>query len=64
MRLIGGPIHRWLLPAAALAGAVFLPLADLLSRMLLAPMELPVGMITALVGGPFFLYLLKKRGIA
>lgn len=64
MRLIGGPIHRWLLPAAALAGAVFLPLADLLSRMLLAPMELPVGMITALVGGPFFLYLLKKRRVA
>jgi iron complex transport system permease protein len=64
MRLIGGPVHRWLLPAAALAGAAFLPLADLLSRVLLAPRELPVGMITALVGGPFFLYLLKKRGIA
>lgn len=61
MRLLGGPVHRWLLPAAALSGAIFLALADLLSRVVLAPIELPVGMITALVGGPFFLYLLKKR---
>lgn len=64
MRLLGGPTHRWLLPAAALAGAVFLALADLLSRVVLAPIELPVGLVTALVGGPFFLYLLKKRRLA
>lgn len=64
VRLIGGPVHRRLLPAAALAGAVFLALADLLARVLLAPLELPVGMITALVGGPFFLYLLRRRRVA
>jgi iron complex transport system permease protein len=64
MRLIGGPVHRWLLPAAALAGGIFMATADLLSRVILAPMELPVGVITALVGGPFFLYLLKKRRVS
>jgi|SRR5690554_2155975 len=64
MRLVGGPAHRWLLPAACLAGASFLALADLLSRVVLAPVELPVGLLTALVGGPFFLYLLKRRGVA
>lgn len=63
MRLIGGPVHRWLLPAAALGGAIFLASADLLSRVILAPMELPVGIITALVGGPIFLYLLNKRRV-
>lgn len=63
LRLIGGPGHRWLLPAAALAGAVFLVVADLLARIVLAPAELPVGLVTALVGGPFFLYLLKKRKV-
>lgn len=64
MRLIGGPIHRWLLPASALAGAIFLASADLLARVVLAPIELPVGLVTALAGGPFFLYLLKKRRLA
>ena len=64
MRLIGGPVHRWLLPASCLAGAVFLASADLLSRVVLAPVELPVGLVTALVGGPFFLYLIKKRRVA
>jgi iron complex transport system permease protein len=61
MRLVGGPAHRWLLPAAALAGAVFMVAADLLARVVLAPVELPVGLVTALIGAPFFLYLLKKR---
>jgi iron complex transport system permease protein len=64
MRLIGGPVHRNLLPAAALAGGIFMAVADLLSRVVLAPTELPVGVITALVGGPFFLYLLKKRRVS
>lgn len=64
MRLIGGPVHKNLLPAAALAGAIFMAIADLLSRVVLAPVELPVGVITALVGGPFFLYLLKKRRVS
>jgi iron complex transport system permease protein len=61
LRLILGPDHRLLLPAGFLGGASFLVLADLLSRLLLAPNELPVGVVTALVGGPFFLYLLRRR---
>ena len=59
-RLIFGPDHRLLLPAATLLGATFLVLADLTARIALAPAELPVGVITALVGGPFFLYLLRR----
>ena len=59
MRLLLGPRHRVLLPAAALAGAIFLVLADLLARVVLAPMVLPVGIFTALVGAPFFLFLLR-----
>ena len=54
-----GPDHRLLLPAAFLGGAGFLVLADLVARTLVAPRELPVGVVTALVGGPFFLYLLR-----
>jgi iron complex transport system permease protein len=61
VRLLIGPDHRRLLPTAALAGALFLILADLLARSLLAPAELPVGVITALCGGPFFLYILWRR---
>lgn len=60
MRLLLGPRHRLLLPTAALGGAIFLVLADLLSRVLLAPNSLPVGIFTALVGAPFFLILLKQ----
>jgi iron complex transport system permease protein len=59
MRLLLGPRHRVLLPASALAGAIFLVLADLLARVALAPMVLPVGVFTALVGAPFFLFLLR-----
>jgi len=61
LRLLLGPDHRILLPAALFGGAAFLVLADLLSRLLLAPNELPVGVVTALVGGPFFLILLRRR---
>ena len=60
MRLLLGPRHRLLLPAAALGGAIFLVLADLLARVVLAPAVLPVGVFTALVGAPFFLFLLRK----
>jgi iron complex transport system permease protein len=60
IRLVAGPAHRALLPAAAVGGAAFLVLADLLARTLLAPLELPVGILTALVGGPAFLVLLKR----
>jgi len=66
MRLVVGPDHRRLLPAAALAGAVLLILADTLARGLLPHgQEIPVGIITALLGGPFFCYLLRiTRGQA
>jgi len=59
MRLSLGPDHRLLLPASALAGAAFLVIADLLSRILLAPVEIPVGIVTAIIGAPFFIYLLR-----
>lgn len=61
VRMLFGPDHRILLPAAALFGAAFLLIADLLARVILAPGELPVGIITALVGGPFFIYLLRRQ---
>ncbi|MHA6495457.1 FecCD family ABC transporter permease [Pseudomonas borbori] len=60
MRLLVGPDHRVLLPASALAGASLLLFADLLARLLLAPAELPIGIVTALIGAPFFLYLLLR----
>ncbi|MBI2384535.1 MAG: iron chelate uptake ABC transporter family permease subunit [Elusimicrobia bacterium] len=63
VRLVLGPDHRSLLPASFLAGASFLTAADLLCRMAIPPEELRLGVVTAMVGGPFFLYLLlKKRG--
>ena len=60
LRLVLGPDHRLLLPAAFFGGAAFLVLADVVARVLIAPNELPVGVVTALVGGPFFLYLLRR----
>ena len=61
LRLVTGPDHRRLLPAAALGGAVTMLLADTLARTLAAPREIPVGIVTAGVGAPFFLYLLTKQ---
>jgi iron complex transport system permease protein len=61
MRLWLGPYHRALIPTSALAGAIFLVLADLLARVIIAPAVLPVGVFTALVGAPFFLLLLRNR---
>lgn len=61
LRLVIGPDHRWLLPASALGGAVLLTICDTLARSLLPPTELPVGIITALLGAPFFLVLLRWR---
>jgi iron complex transport system permease protein len=61
MRLLWGADHRLLLPLSVLAGAIFMILADLLARSVLAPTEVPVGVITALVGAPFFFYLLRRR---
>ncbi|MEW5922256.1 MAG: iron chelate uptake ABC transporter family permease subunit [Bacillota bacterium] len=61
VRLLAGPDHRFLLPASALCGAIMLIGADTLARTIIAPAELPVGIITALLGAPFFLYLLRQR---
>jgi len=61
VRLIFGPDHRLLIPASALIGASFLVASDTLARTLLAPTELPVGVVTAAFGGPFFMYLLRTR---
>lgn len=64
LRLLIGPDHRYLLPASALLGAIMLLLADSVSRTVVAPAELPIGIVTAAVGAPFFLWiLLRKRGI-
>ena len=60
LRLVLGPDHRQLVPAAALAGAAFLVVCDTIARTLPGGMELPVGAITALAGGPFFLWLLRR----
>ncbi len=60
VRRLWGADHRLLIPASGLVGASFLVLADTLARTIVAPSELPVGVLTALIGGPFFLYLLKR----
>ncbi|AIC28621.1 iron-siderophores/B12/hemin ABC transporter permease protein [Rhizobium etli bv. mimosae str. IE4771] len=61
LRMAIGPDHRFLLPAAALLGGSLLIFADVLARTLVAPAELPIGIITAAVGGPFFLWILLKQ---
>ena len=61
VRLVVGADHRLVLPAAALFGAAFLIVCDLIARTALAPIELPVGIVTAMLGGPFFLWLLFRR---
>src|SRR5690606_10089532 len=64
LRLLIGPDHRYLLPASALLGAIMLLLADTVSRTVVAPAELPIGIVTAAVGAPFFIWiLLRRRGI-
>ncbi len=61
MRLVVGPDHRILSVASLLAGGIFLVLADLFARTVVSPTEIPVGVVTALFGGPFFLFLLKRK---
>ena len=61
IRLLIGPDHRWLLPGSALAGAILLIVADSLARVVVAPTELPTGILTALLGAPFFVALLIQR---
>ncbi|MEQ3552378.1 iron chelate uptake ABC transporter family permease subunit [Pseudonocardia nematodicida] len=61
VRAFTGPDHRWLLPASALAGAVLLLLADVVGRVVARPGELQVGIVVALIGGPFFIALVRRR---
>jgi len=61
VRLIVGADHRLVLPASAFGGAAFLVLCDTISRTALSPLEVPVGVITAIIGGPFFLWLLIRN---
>jgi iron complex transport system permease protein len=59
-RLVFGPGHRLLLPASAIGGAVFLLVANIIARAAIAPAVIPLGVVTAIVGAPFFLYLLRR----
>jgi len=65
MRFCLGSDHRWMLPGSALAGAILLLLADTLARIIVAPAEMPVGLLTSLLGGPWFLWLIlrQQRGV-
>jgi iron complex transport system permease protein len=60
-RILVGPDHRILLPTSIIVGASFLVICDAVARVIVSPVELPVGVITALSGGPFFIYLLRKK---
>lgn len=61
-RLLWGPGHRLLIPLSALLGGSFLMLSDAIARNIYAPAEIPVGVVTAILGAPFFLYLLRRKG--
>ncbi|MDE0805224.1 MAG: iron chelate uptake ABC transporter family permease subunit, partial [Acidimicrobiales bacterium] len=63
VRLRVGPSYRRILPLSLILGAPFLCLADLLARTLLSPAEIPIGVITAVAGAPFFLYLLRRSRV-
>lgn len=62
VRMTLGPDHRYLLPASALLGGLFLLVADMLARSLIAPAELPIGLLTSIIGGPFFIALIIVQG--
>jgi iron complex transport system permease protein len=61
LRLVIGPGHRLLLPSAMALGAILLLIADTMARTIVAPAELPIGIITAIVGAPFFIFLLLRQ---
>jgi len=61
IRAMIGPDHRWLLPGSALLGAILLVLSDTLARTIVSPAELPIGILTAGFGAPFFLYMLLRQ---
>ena len=60
VRLVLGPDHRYLMPTSILGGALLLSFADLFARTVMLPAELPIGLITSAIGGPFFLIMLLK----
>ena len=60
-RMLVGPDHRILIPFSAICGGIFLVLSDTLCRSVISPAEIPTGVVTAILGGPFFLYLLKRK---
>ncbi len=60
-RFLVGVDYRWILPYSAVLGAILLVFADVVARLVLRPQELPVGVMTALVGAPFFIYLVRRR---
>jgi iron complex transport system permease protein len=62
LRIAFGSDHRLLIPASLIGGAAFMVIADLIARVAIAPAEIPVGAITALFGGPFFVYMLRREG--
>ena len=62
VRLLTGPNHKRLLPACAFGGAIFLMLSDLVARTLLSPLELPIGVVTSLIGAALFIYIFAKSG--
>src|SRR5690606_30023568 len=62
VRMLTGPDHRYVLPLSATFGAVLLVLADTFARTVVAPTELPVGLVTAFIGAPVFISLLRRRG--
>lgn len=64
VRMMTGPNHKTLMPLSFVLGGIFLVLVDLLSRTLIPPLEMPIGIFTSLLGAPFFLYLLRKKGVA
>jgi len=61
LRILVGPDHRVLLPASIIGGALFMVATDTLARTIISPAELPVGIITSIMGAPFFIYLLMSR---
>lgn len=63
VRLVVGVDHRWMMPFSALGGAVLLSAADILGRLVARPAEIDVGIITALIGGPFFIYIVRKHKV-
>jgi iron complex transport system permease protein len=61
LRLVVGVDHRWLLPVSALGGATLLTLADVVGRVVARPEEIEVGIVTALIGAPFFIALVRRQ---